>query len=143
MKTELAMIGDFLQQQYLLSLCATDGRDMWCANCFYLFDPLQMALWLMTEATTRHGALMVEHPVVVGTIALQTEEVALIQGIQYRGIIGRLTAEAEQRARERYCQRFPVAQGIASTLWQLDLQEIKMTDNRQRFGTKLHWVRPE
>ena len=74
--------------------CASDGDALWCANCFYVFDEARMAFWLMTEADTRHGALMARHPRVAGTVNGQPKTVLLIKGVQYRGRI-QLTDEAQ------------------------------------------------
>lgn len=139
---DLAFITRFLRRQHVLTLCAGSGMDMWCANCFYVFDEAQMALYLMTEKHTRHGELMQINPQVVGTIATAPRTVALIKGIQYRGEIAPLQGEAEDTARQRYCRRFPVAKVACAPLWQLTLLEIKMTNNTLGFGKKLHWNAP-
>lgn len=130
----------FLEQQHLLTLCAGNGSDMWCANCFYLFEPSNMLLWLMTEPQTRHGNLMQQNRQVVGTIAPIPESIALIKGVQYRGEILLLTGEEARVASAGYYQRFPQAKGIVAPIWQIALQEVKMTDNTLGFGKKLHWV---
>lgn len=139
---DLSIITRFLRRQHVLTLCAGSGMDMWCANCFYVFDEAPMALYLMTEKHTRHGELMQINPQVVGTIATAPRTVALIKGIQYRGEITPLQGEAEQAARQRYCCRFPVAKIASAPLWQLTLLEIKMTNNTLGFGKKLHWNAP-
>ncbi|CNK71462.1 Uncharacterized protein conserved in bacteria [Yersinia frederiksenii] len=139
---DLSIITRFLRRQHVLTLCAGSGMDMWCANCFYVFDEAPMALYLMTEKHTRHGELMQINPQVVGTIATASRTVALIKGIQYRGEITPLQGEAEQAARQRYCRRFPVAKIASAPLWQLTLLEIKMTNNTLGFGKKLHWNAP-
>ncbi|ELI8330751.1 YhbP family protein [Yersinia enterocolitica] len=136
---DLIAITRFLRQQHVLTLCAGSGMDMWCANCFYVFDEAKMALYLMTEKHTRHGGLMQINPQVVGTIATQPRTVALIKGIQYRGEITELKDDAEHLARQHYCRCFPVAKVISAPLWQLNLLEIKMTNNTLGFGKKLHW----
>jgi uncharacterized protein YhbP (UPF0306 family) len=136
---DLSMIIRFLRQQHVLTLCAGSGIDMWCANCFYAFDDKQMALYLMTEKHTRHAELMQINPQIVGTIANQPRMVALIKGIQYRGEIVLLSGDAEQAARQRYCRRFPIAKVSAAPIWQLNLLEIKMTNNTLGFGKKHHW----
>jgi uncharacterized protein YhbP (UPF0306 family) len=136
---DLLIINRFLRQQHVLTLCAGGGIDMWCANCFYVFDETQMAVFLMTEKHTRHGELMQINPQVAGTIAIQPRTVALIKGIQYRGQITVLSGDAEQAARQRYCRRFPVARVASTPLWQLTLLEIKMTNNTLGFGKKLYW----
>lgn len=138
---DLSMIIRFLRQQHLLTLCAGSSIDMWCANCFYVFDDKQMALYLMTEKHTRHAELMQINPQIVGTIANQPRMVALIKGIQYRGEIVLLSGDAEQVARQRYCRRFPIAKVSAAPIWQLNLLEIKMTNNTLGFGKKHHWCR--
>jgi uncharacterized protein YhbP (UPF0306 family) len=132
----------FLNKQHVLTLCAGNGAEMWCANCFYVFDAERMALWLMTEPHTQHGGLMQQNSTVVGTIAPQPKSIALIKGVQYRGEIALLQGDDDRLARERYCQRFPVAKAMKAPIWQLTLQEVKMTDNTLGFGKKLHWVRP-
>ncbi|AWK15182.1 YhbP family protein [Candidatus Fukatsuia symbiotica] len=136
----LAIICDFLDQQHVLTLCASQAADMWCANCFYLFDQQDMRLYLMTEPTTRHAELMQLNPRVVGTIANQPDDPRLIKGIQYRGDIAVLTSE-DKHIRKRYCQRFPVAKTAVTPLWQLRLLEIKMTNNELGFAKKLFWAR--
>ncbi|SUB31469.1 Uncharacterized protein conserved in bacteria [Yersinia pseudotuberculosis] len=140
---DVLLINRFLRQQHVLTLCAGSGMDMWCASCFYVFDENQMALFLMTEKHTRHSELMLINPQVAGTVATQSRTIALIKGIQYRGDISLLSGDAEQAARNRYCRRFPVAKVSSASLWQLNLLEIKMTNNALGFGKKLHWSRVE
>lgn len=138
---DLQVISQFLQKQHVLTLCAAHAGEMWCANCFYVFDGQQMALYLMTERHTRHSELMQHNPRVVGTIATQARSVALIKGVQYCGDIKLLSDEADNLARQRYCKRFPIATLASAPIWQLDLQEIKMTNNTLGFGKKLYWMR--
>jgi len=128
----------YLKKQHVLSLCASDGDALWCANCFYVFDEARMAFWLMTEADTRHGALMARHPRVAGTVNGQPKTVLLIKGVQYRGRI-KLTDEAQ--ALKAYQSRFPVAKKVTAPLWEITLDELKMTDNALGFGKKIVWQR--
>ncbi|WP_411706066.1 YhbP family protein [Edaphovirga cremea] len=137
----LVSICHFLKKHHVLALCAMANGDMWSANCFYVFNEPAMSLYIMTEHKTRHGALMVSNPFVVGTIANQPKTVALIQGIQYSAQAQVLAGEAERVARSAYCALFPVAKAIPAPVWQLVLQEIKMTDNKLGFGKKLLWQR--
>ncbi len=138
---EQQQIAHFLSKQHVLTLCAGNGLDMWCANCFYVFDAGVMALWLMTETHTRHGELMLQNSRVVGTIAPKPKTIALIRGVQYRAEAVMLSGDEERLARARYCKRFPIAKVMKTPVWQLSLQEVKMTDNTLGFGTKLHWTR--
>ena len=137
----LKTIRRFLKRQHVLTLCACSAGETWCANCFYAFDPDAMALYLMTEHSTRHGAMMAENPHVTGTIAHQTRTVALIKGIQYSGIVTLLAGDDERQARACYCRRFPIALALPAPIWQLSLNFLKMTDNALGFGKKLTWER--
>ncbi|KFB87620.1 UNVERIFIED_ORG: hypothetical protein EOZ59_4239 [Serratia quinivorans] len=143
MKTteEQQQIVHFLSKQHVLTLCAGNGMDMWCANCFYVLDAENMVLWLMTETHTRHGELMLKNSGVVGTIAPKPKTIALIRGVQYRAEAVMLSGDEEMRARARYCKRFPIAKMMKAPIWRLALQEVKMTDNTLGFGKKLHWAR--
>ena len=97
-----------------------------------------MAFWLMTEADTRHGVLMARYPRVAGTVNGQPKTVLLIKGVQYRGRI-QLTDEAQ--ALKAYQSRFPVAKKVTAPLWEITLDELKMTDNALGFGKKIVWQR--
>ncbi|PLR34875.1 YhbP family protein [Chimaeribacter arupi] len=134
-------IEKYLKKYHVLTLCAAAGEDLWCANCFYVVEPGQMALLLMTDLKTRHGALMAQQPRVSGTIAAQPKTVALIKGVQYSGRAIQLVGEEEQAGRALYCKQFPVARAMPSPVWRLSLDEIKMTDNTLGFGKKLFWQR--
>jgi uncharacterized protein YhbP (UPF0306 family) len=131
----------YLKKQHALSLCATNGDDLWCANCFYVFDDASMAFWLMTEPDTRHGALMQANSRIAGTVNGQPKSVLLIKGVQYQGIIQLLSGEREAVARHAYQKRFPVAKKVTAPLWEITLDELKMTDNALGFGKKIVWQR--
>lgn len=137
----LLRIGQYLQQQHVLSLCCGAGNDLWCANSFYLYDAHQVAFWIMTESETRHGHLMQRQPQVAGTVNGQPEEVSQIQGVQYRGQSLLLENDRHTQVRAAYCQRFPVASKWSAPLWEIRLNELKMTDNTVEFGKKILWQR--
>lgn len=138
---DLKTISRYLSKNHVLALCAQAEGDIWSANCFYVADVDRMVLYFMTELKTRHGTLMHKNPHVVGTIATQPKTVALIKGIQYSGVATVLEGEAEKVARSQYCKHFPVAAVMKAPIWQLALNEIKMTDNTLGFGKKLLWGR--
>lgn len=135
----LHAIARYLKKQHVLSLCS--GNPVWCANCFYVFDSERVVFWLMTETETRHGAQMLGDPLVAGTINGQPKSVMLIKGVQYSGRIIRLEGEEQQMARKAYIRRFPIAAKVSAPLWEIQLDELKMTDNTLGFGKKLSWIR--
>lgn len=131
----------YLKKQHVLSLCASSNDDLWCANCFYVFDETRMAFWLMTEPDTRHATLMLANPRVAGTVNGQPKSVLLIKGVQYRGRIQQLHDDQEEQARRVYQKRFPIARKVQAPLWEIALDELKMTDNALGFGKKIVWQR--
>lgn len=133
----------YLKKQHVLSVCTGSGKDLWCANCYYVFNEARMAFWLMTEADTRHGQLMQTQARVAGTISGQPKTVLLIKGVQYSGRIHRLSGAREAEALLAYQKRFPVAKKVIAPLWEIALDELKMTDNALGFGHKIVWRREE
>ncbi|MDC9614681.1 YhbP family protein [Xenorhabdus khoisanae] len=138
---ENLIISQYLAKQHVFTLCTSSTQDLWCASCFYVFDADNMAFWFMTESDTRHGQIMQQNPVVAGTVADQTRNIAHIKGIQFRGEVILLTGEAETAARAHYCHHFPIALTAKTPILQLNLNEIKMVNNTLGFGKKLHWQR--
>ncbi|WP_173636092.1 YhbP family protein [Paramixta manurensis] len=139
--SDLNHILGYLKKQHVLSLCGRSEDDLWCANCFYVFNQQQMAFWIMSETHTRHGELLVADPRVAGTVNGQTRTVMLIKGVQYRGRASLLQGAQESEARAAYCRRFPVARSASAPLWAISLDELKMTDNTLGFGKKMIWRR--
>ncbi|AIR69575.1 YhbP family protein [Dickeya fangzhongdai] len=137
----LGVISRYLKKLHVLTLCVSDDDDLWCANCFYVFDDEQIAFYLMTEPDTRHGEIMRRCPQVAGTVNGQPKSVLLIKGVQFLGEISRLTGDEEAQARSRYNVRFPIARSSGAPVWKLSLKEMKMTDNALGFGKKHLWRR--
>lgn len=141
--SDLPHLINFIKKQHVVSLCCQADDDLWCANCFYIFDEANMSLILMTQPDTRHGVLLQANPRVAGTISGQPKTVLLIKGVQYRGMCLLLSGEAEDRARKAYQKRFPVSRAVTAPLWEIRLEEVKMTDNSLGFGHKIVWQRED
>lgn len=139
----LKIIKQFIDHHHVFTLCTTNlKQDIWCANCFYWFDKSHMRLVFLTEERTRHGQMMQQNLLVAGSINTQEIAVMDLQGIQFTGRVSMLKGNDDTKARKHYCAHFPVAlAAIHIPLWQLELQEIKMVNNRLGFGTKLYWQR--
>ncbi|SLM61562.1 MULTISPECIES: YhbP family protein [Dickeya] len=137
----LGVISRYLKKLHVLTLCVSADDDLWCANCFYVFDDEQVAFYLMTEPDTRHGVIMRRCARVAGTVNGQPKSVLLIKGVQFMGEIHCLSGEEENLARHRYITRFPIARSSSAPVWKLSLNEIKMTDNALGFGKKHLWSR--
>ncbi|MBG6240691.1 MAG: hypothetical protein EKE20_01215 [Candidatus Symbiopectobacterium sp. Dall1.0] len=140
---ELSIISRYMKKLHVLTLCVGRDSELWCASCFYTYDDNEVAFYIMTETSTRHGEMMRRYPAIAGTIAGQPKTVMLIKGVQFSGQALLLQGEEAVSARERYTQRFPIARGATSPVWRLRIDTLKMTDNTLGFGTKRHWHRDE
>lgn len=71
-----------------------------------------------------------------GIVALQTKNVAIIRGLQLKGVV----KEALESEKEIYLKSYPYARVLKPNYWSFYLNEIKMTDNKLGFG-KILWKR--
>ncbi|WP_417643139.1 YhbP family protein [Enterobacter kobei] len=137
----LAAINRWLAKQHVLTWCVTRDGELWCANAFYLYDPVKVAFYVLSEDHTRHAQMTGQNAPVAGTVNGQPKTVALIRGVQFKGEIRRLSEEESGVPRGQYTRRFPVARALSASVWEITLDEIKFTDNTLGFGKKLHWIR--
>jgi uncharacterized protein YhbP (UPF0306 family) len=73
------------------------------------------------------------------SIVLETRIVGRVQGLQITGQVGRAT----DSDKTLYLKRFPYAVVADLTLWRLEADMMKLTDNTLGFGKKLIWHRQE
>jgi uncharacterized protein YhbP (UPF0306 family) len=132
--------------------------------------PAENALVFTSGPETRHGREMLANPRVSGGIVLETKVVGKIRGVQVSGVAQRIGEEENGRRGEMenscspvplfayspvqiqqkasafkkaYLKRFPFALAAKLDLWVLQLEYVKMTDNRLGFGKKIEWRRGE
>ena len=130
-------IRKFISRHHLLSL-ATFGESLWCCSAFYAFDKDTVTFIIASDEQTVHMQNAKMDMRVAGTIAQETKVVGKIQGIQFSGNIAIVEDERENSL---YLKRFPYAVAMNPTLWKIELDTIKMTDNTLGFGKKLIWNR--
>ncbi len=144
MQTPDESIQKFIEEHHVLTLATSVDNKPWCANCFYAYLPDEVALVFTSDADTRHIKEALKNPRVAGSIVLETETVGKIQGLQFTGILAEPEGKViHDKIRKRYLKRFPYAAVIKTTLWLLQLNSLKLTDNRLGFGKKLYWDRTE
>ena len=127
----------FLAKHHLLSLSTSSNNKPYAASLFYVYDPESVSFIVASDTKTEHMQNVLSNPDVSGTIALETDEVGKIQGIQFQAQM-QVATRAEG---SRYFKAFPYAKVMKPTLWLITISTIKMTDNRLGFGKKLHWHR--
>lgn len=148
-----------------MTLATSKDNQPWVAHCFYAFMEKEMVLVFTTDQATRHGQEMTDNDQVSAGISWETKIVGQIRGAQIEGKIKKVEKQKdenekgekpvpgfiqEQNAspglepgtkRLSYLKRFPYAVLMKTTLWVLEIDTIKYTDNRLGFGKKLHWKR--
>jgi len=137
--TDLQKIWLFLISQHVISINTHHADDAWSASLFYAADKVNTVLYVMTSEKTRHGRLMMENPIVSGTVADQTADIKQLKGIQFRAEIVLLSNDEDTAARELYVLNFPIARTHQDSIWKISFLELKLTDNTAGFGTKYNW----
>ena len=128
-------IVNFINKHHLLTFATSCDNTPYCASCFFVFDKEAPCFIIATDEKTRHGKEALLNPTVAGTIALETNMVGKIQGIQFSGIF-RVATVGEKMT---YFKRFPYALAMNPSLWSIDIGYIKFTDNTLGFGKKLEF----
>lgn len=129
----------FLKKHHVLTVATTVNDQPWCANCFYVYLEDHNVFVFTTDPDTRHGKEFLVNKMVAGSVVLETRIIGKIRGIQFQGYVSEPKNEVLDHARTAYLKRFPVAMLMDTHLWIVDLNHIKMTDNRFGFGKKLVW----
>lgn len=130
-------IVNFITKHHLLTLATSFENTPYCASCFFVFEKEAPCFIIATDEKTRHGREALLNPKVAGTIALETNIVGKIQGIQFSGSF-RVASTSEKMT---YFKRFPYALAMNPSLWSIDIDTIKFTDNTLGFGKKLEYLK--
>ena len=92
----LAAISRWLGKQHVISWCVASDGELWCANAFYVYDSQNVAFYLLSDDSTRHGQMTGLRAKVAGTVNGQPKTVARIRGVQFKGEIRRLSGHEEE-----------------------------------------------
>lgn len=132
-------ITDFIHKHHIFTLATSSNNTPYTCTCFYVYIN-ELNLFVFTsDHGTRHVDEMLVQPFVSGAIALETNMIGKIQGIQFTGLSVELNGELYDTALSAYLKKFPVAAFKKLVLWSIKPGYIKMTHNRLGFGTKLIW----
>jgi len=135
MRPVLESIAAFVRQHHVLILATSRDGFPYATPLFYAYDDARNCFVFASGGETEHTAQMTANPSVAAGIALETDSVGKIQGLQCRGRV--LPSDAADA--HCYFSRFPYAKVMRPTLWRLEPAWMKLTDNRLGFGKKLVW----
>ena len=135
MPKTLEKIETFLAQHHLLSLATAVENRPQSASLFYAYDKENLTFIVASDPKTEHIKNVLKNSAVSGTVALETDEVGKIQGLQFKGEM----QEADSSLAAIYFKAFPYAKVMQPKLWSIRVEQMKFTDNRLGFGKKLYW----
>ena len=139
MLTPNTRIIKFLHEHHVFALATSDQDVPYCANMFYVFMEEKNMLAFISEKKTRHIAEAEKNNKIAGAIALETETIGLIRGLQIQGLMYKPVGNLKRKATLAYLKRFPYALLKGSSVWVIELTFMKFTDNRLGFGKKIIW----
>ena len=113
----------------------------YCCSLFYALDAERGHFYFMSSTDTKHIQQALQHSSVAGTIVSSDVSIARLQGIQFTGKFFKPDGDLIQESKKIYLRIIPAAAFSASSLWAIEIQSIKMTDNTLGFGKKITWLR--
>ena len=133
-------ITEFIDGQKVATICCLDEENKpYCFSCFFVLDKEKHVIYFKSSATTHHGQILHQNPVVAGTIQPDKLNPLAIQGIQFTGSILDVTDPLCSAAKSVYHKKYPFAMAMPGEVWTVQFQYIKMTDNTLGFGKKITW----
>lgn len=129
----------FINKHHVLTLATSVNDIPYCANCFYVYLENEKMFVFTSDNETKHVQDALKNNYVGGSIVLETNVVGKIQGIQFNGIMNLPEGDLKKTANKAYMKRYPFAKLMNTQLWVLELDFLKLTDNRLGFGKKLIW----
>jgi uncharacterized protein len=133
-------IVDFIKQQKVATVCCVDEENIpYCFSCFYAFDEEKHLVYFKSGANAHHSQILLNNPLVAGTIQQDRLNSLAIKGIQFTGRVIDSRTDICSNAVAVYHKRFPFALAMPGEIWTVQPETIKMTDNTLSFGKKLHW----
>ena len=132
----------FIREQTCASVCCADQHDgPYCFSCVYAFDSEEKFLYYKSSSGTRHSEILLLHPAVAGTILPDKLNMLHIKGIQFEGVVLPAGHPLAQHASALYYKKHPLALTQPGSIWTIQINTIKFTDNSLGFGKKITWDR--
>lgn len=133
-------IQQFLKANKVNTVCfINEKNEPYCVNCFYLFDESKNYLILKSSANTSHSSLIYKPSTVSGTILPEKIDILQIKGIQFTGKILDDKTVQSKNLYSLYHKKFPMSLAIPGSVWGIELEFIKFTNNSLGFGNKTIW----
>lgn len=134
MSEDAQKVEDFIQKHHVMSLATAADDALSVCSLFYVYDAKTHSFIVASSEDTLHIKHIKSNATIAGNILLETKKVGEIKGLQFRGEFKTL----ENRALKKlYFKAFPYALALNPTLWQIQVNYCKFTDNSLGFGKKI------
>lgn len=135
-------VNRFLSRSRVATVCFIDHDKPHAINCFFAHDAGLNRLVMKSSEGSGHDRLTCNGGSVAGTILPDMISVSGLRGLQFRGTTLLRELIDEKEAARLYTDKFQFARFLPGYFWLVQLQFVKFTDNRIRFGHKLVWNTP-
>ncbi len=132
----LTKVAEFVDEHHVMSLATSFAEELSVCSLFYAYDEKSRCFVVASSEDTLHMQHIKQNSRVAGNILLETQSVGKIQGLQFRG---RFVVLHEGILKKFYFKKFPYALALNPTLYKIEVDFFKFTDNRLGFGKKLIW----
>jgi len=136
MSTDLEKIALFIEKHHVMSLATAFENELSVCSLFYVYDELQHCFIVASSQETIHVKHIKQSSKIAGNILLETDKIGEIKGLQFRGEFLELE---DTHLKLKYFKKFPYALALNPTLWKVEVNYFKMTDNSLGFGKKIIW----
>jgi uncharacterized protein YhbP (UPF0306 family) len=136
MDKNLKKIEAFIARHHVLTLATSAQGKMSACSLFYAYEAATQSFVVASSHETQHIKNIMQNPRIAANILLETEEIGRIEGLQ---IEGNFSLVEDKVLKQLYFERFPYAKVLLPTLWKIEVDFFKLTDNRLGFGKKLIW----
>lgn len=136
MSQDLEKIEAFIQMHHVLTLATCAHECVSACSLFYAYDKEKKVFVVASSEDTLHIQHIKQNNTIAGNILLETQEIGMIQGLQFRGVF---KENNSKKLRNLYFKTFPYALALNPKLWVIEVDYFKLTDNRLGFGKKLIW----
>jgi len=138
MSSDLERISSFIANHHVMSLATTYKDELSVCSLFYVYDALSKTFVVASSEETKHIEHIKNNANIAGNILLETKKIGEIKGLQFRGNFSQLD---DAKLKLHYYKAFPYALAMNPTLWKIEVEFLKYTDNVLGFGKKLVWER--
>lgn len=128
----------FIRKHHVMSLATNYKNELSVCSLFYTYNEERNIFIVASSRDTEHIRHILKDSKIAGNILLETKTVGEIKGLQFKGQCYEIE---EKLLKLEYFKAYPYALALNPTLWKIEIESFKLTDNALGFGKKILWSR--